>query len=354
MMKMKIMSHISNFLFVVFVCLIFPAPLIAGDFGDAGEIHIEYPGWFNESPFHDLADGLENAISNGKSGLMVLFTSQGCSYCSAFIKKSLGDPEIAEFVRKNFNSVGMEIFDDVDMVNPAGIPVSIKQFAKLEGAEYSPTLLFFGEGGKRVLRVIGYQSPGRFRVILDYVTGKHYQTSSLRDYFNKRSAQEPVSNTYTHLKEDSLFNKPPYSLDRSHVVAKKPLLVIFEKHGCGECKDFHKEVLALNEVRELLGRFEIARLDAGDNHSRITLPDGKQMTPMSWFNQKNFTRLPALVFFDEKGNNVLETDALVLRQRMMNSVNFVLERAYERDWTYQRFARSKGIERSLKKQGKMQ
>ena len=116
-----------------------------------------------------------------------------------------------------------------------------------------------------------------------------------------------------------------------------------------DCADFHKDVLALKEIRKQLGNFEVVRLDADDDKTGILLPSGKRMTPQSWFKQKSFTRVPALMFFDEKGNNVLETDALVRRQRMTNSVNFVLERAYEKDWTYQRFARSKGIERSLKK-----
>ena len=59
----------------------------------------------------------------------------------------------------------------------------------------------------------------------------------------------------------------------------------------------------------------------------------------------DFSRLPALLFFDEKGNQVLETEALVGRMRMLNSVHFVLQRAYEKGWTYQRFARTSAIER---------
>lgn len=359
-MKMKIISLFIRAVFVrtVFARLVlalcvysvFSVPSIAKDFNDAEVIHIEYPAWFIDNPFYDLADDLDKALSNGKSGLMVLFTTQGCSYCSAFIKRSLGDPELSKLVQENFNSVGMEIFDDVEMVNPAGTPISIKRFAKEEGAEYSPTLLFYGEEGKRILRVIGYQSPGRFRLILNYVIGKHYQSESFRDFYQGQVTPDLVSATYKYLKKDSLFNNPPYSLDRSRTPASQPLLVMFERSGCGECENFHKEVLALEEVRELLERFEIVRLDTQDDQTLIHTPEGKKMTPASWFDEKKFTRLPALMFFDEKGNNVLETDALVRRQRMMNSVNFVLERAYEKDWTYQRFARSKGIERSLKKQ----
>ncbi|MEA3276805.1 MAG: hypothetical protein U9Q81_16225 [Pseudomonadota bacterium] len=53
-----------------------------------------------------------------------------------------------------------------------------------------------------------------------------------------------------------------------------------------------------------------------------------------------------MVFFDESGRQVLQTDALVLKSRMMNSLGFVAERAYEDGWTYQRFARSQAMARA--------
>jgi hypothetical protein len=34
---------------------------------------------------------------------------------------------------------------------------------------------------------------------------------------------------------------------------------------------------------------------------------------------------------------------------MLNSLNFVLQRAYEKGWTYQRFARTSAIEKLNKK-----
>lgn len=336
-----------SLIFLVSLC--FNDSSLAKDFDDSEVLHIEYPDWFKESPFHDLVEDLDEARSKGKKGLMVLFTTEGCSYCSLFIKRSLGNPEISAAVQKSFDSIGMEIFNDVGMTNPGGVSTTIKQFAKEEGVQFSPTLLFYGEGGKRELRVIGYQSPERFRVILDYVKGNHFRNESLSNYF-KHSLKEKPTTTYVSLKDDSLFTNPPYALDRSSIPASQPLLVIFEKPGCIECRDFHSDVLALKEVRNELGKFEIVRLDSADKKTPILTPDGKRATPASWFTQTTFTRVPALMLFDENGKKVLETDALVQRQRMMNSLNFVLERAYEKGWTYQRFARSKGIERSLKKQ----
>jgi thioredoxin-related protein len=322
----------------------------AKDFNDSEVGHIEYPGWFKNDPFTDLSLELDNAREDGKHGLMVLFTTEGCSYCYVFIRRSLGDPELASFVQENFYSMGLEIFDDTDMTDPRGSEMSIKQFAKREGVEFSPTLLFYGDGGDRVLRVVGYQSPERFKIILNYVIGNHFRSESLGEYFNRLAKRRDAAFSVVALKQDPLFSNPPFALERNRFPASSPLLVIFETSGCSECEDFHTNVLELEEIRKVLARFEIVRLDAADKETPVRTPNGTRINPASWFEQNDFTRVPALMFFDEHGNTVLKTDALVLRQRMLNSMHYVLERAYEKGWTYQRFARSKGIERRLKEQ----
>jgi thioredoxin-related protein len=243
----------------------------------------------------------------------------------------------------------MEIFDDSEMISPPGDSLRVKQFAKKEGVEYSPTLLFYGEKSEPLLKIVGYQSPERFKTILDYLTGQHFRSESFRDYSNRLATETSASHPDVELEKDRLFMKPPYALDRSRFPADKPLLVIFEKSACKECEEFHDEVLSLNEIRAELEKFEIARFDANDGKTPVLTPDGKRVTPAIWFDQTAFTRVPGLLFFDENGNEVLKTDALVLHQRMMNSLGFVLERAYKKGWTYQRFARSKSIERQQKR-----
>lgn len=121
--------------------------------------------------------------------------------------------------------------------------------------------------------------------------------------------------------------------------------MIFEADGCEDCAELHQQVLSLPEVRGLLERFDVVRLDAGDATTAVIAPDGSRTTPADWYARSGLSRLPALLFFEEGGKEVLRTDALVLRQRMMNSLLYTLERAYEKQWTYQRFARSKSIER---------
>jgi len=332
------------------ITILFPFGTVsAGDFEGKNIGHIEYPAWFSKSPFFDLQEELHKAKTGGKQGLMVLFTTEGCTYCGAFIEKSLGDPAIASIVKSNFASIGLEIFDDAEMTDPLGTSISVKHFAKREGAGYSPTLVFYGVDGKRTLRAVGYQSPQRFTALIDYVIAGHYSNESVAEYFERRTKKQSSRQDSAGLKQDAFFSKPPYALDRSRFAAKRPLMVLFEETVCSECDDFHTAVLALPEVRDLLQKFEIVRLDARDDKTPVLAPDGRRVTPASWFKQISFSRLPALVFYDEKGSEVLKTDALVKRQRMLNSLGFVLERAYEKGWTYQRFARSKSFARNLQK-----
>jgi thioredoxin-related protein len=127
-------------------------------------------------------------------------------------------------------------------------------------------------------------------------------------------------------------------------------MVLLEKNGCSDCNDFHKNVLTIDKVRKSLKKFNVVRLDIEDRTTEITLPDGKKTTAAAFYADSAMSRVPALMFFDASGNKALETDALVLESRMMNSINYTLDKAHEKDWTYQRYARTRSIERSLQEQ----
>jgi thioredoxin-related protein len=316
----------------------------AGDFEDSAIAHVGYPTWFKES-FLDLQEDIAEAGADGKLGLMVLFTTEGCSYCAEFIRRSLGDAALASKVRSHFDAIGLEIFSDAEMLDPQGNPMRVKGFAEREGAGFAPTLLFYGSNGDLLYRGVGYHAPERFDLVLDYLIGGHQARMSFRDYALAQTDQRASAPSSYRLRSDPMFSAPPYALDRSRMAAQRPLLVIFEADGCSECNQLHDEVLALPEVRALLEGFEVVRLDAQDAESPVVAPDGSRTNPAAWYAATGFSRLPAMLFFEEGGDQVLGTDALMLRQRMMNSLLYTLERAYEKQWSYQRFARSKALER---------
>ena len=341
------MSHKHWLGVLVLLCVAqfaLPRTIIAETFDDSAIKHIDYPDWFADLPFLDLRGELYDARETGKRGMMVLFTTEGCSYCDAFIERSLADPQISGELQRYFSSVGLEIFDDAEMTAPNGDALPVKAFAKRNGAAFSPTIVFFTNDGDPVLRLVGYQSPERFRQVLAYVRDERYRDESLREFLNAASTDISDSPVGGDLIADPLFSQPPHYLDRTRLAAQRPLLVIFARAGCRNCEVFQQGVMADHDVRERLRGFEIVRLDA-DGDTPVVRPDGRRSSAAAWFEEKAFTRLPALMFFDEGGNSVLETDALVLNQRMLNSIDYVLERAYEKGWTYQRFARQKGAER---------
>lgn len=332
-------------------CLL--AVLVLGFFGPAaagiedGPRHNGHPEWM-EPGLIDLESDLATARAQGKIGVMVLFTTQGCTYCAEFVRASLGDPVLVKRVRVNFVAIGLEMFDDAEMTDHLGNELSVKQFAEQHKAGMAPTLLFFTPDRGLIFRAVGYQAPDRFSRILDYLTGRHFTEVSFREYLATQRAAAPDRTAASMaMRDDPLFEVPPYALARKPFAAAEPLLVIFETPGCAACDAFHRDVLALAEVRELLQQLEVVRLDAWDRETPIIGPDGARTTPADWFASADFSRLPALLYVNESGETVLKTDAVVERQRMLNATGLVLERAYEKGWSYQRFARSRAIRRNL-------
>ena len=348
-MSNKTRLLINQVVLILAMCCGFISLSAAKDFDDRVIKHIDYPKWFKDSPFLELSDDLKKARANGKKGLMLVFGTEGCSYCARFIRLSLGDPKIAALVQKNFDSIGMEIFNDADITSPSGKALSAKQFAKDEGVQFSPSVIFYGAEGKQILRLVGYQSPERFKKVLAYVGSDIHKTESFSHFLKRLAVMDSPIQVNAGLKSDPLFSKPPYILESGYRSSKKPLLIIFEKTACKECEYFHTAVLALKEVRDMMKKFDVIRLDASDVKTPILAPNGKRITSTEWYEQNKFTRVPAIVLFTEKGKEVLKTDALVMRLRMVNSMKYVTEKAYEKGWTFQRFGREKGRAKAREK-----
>lgn len=323
------------------------ADVWAGDtatepFDDSAIESVHYPDWFKES-FLVLSDDAADAEADGKRGLFLFFSTQGCSYCHLFIEKVLGDPALSARLRAHFDSIGLEIFSDAEITGFNGEETRVKTFALEQGVEFAPTLLFFDTDGQPLLRLTGYYGPDQFARALDYLTTDADSGLSWREY--RAAAQEDAGGSTWSLRADPLFAEPPFALDRTQVEAERPLLVLFEGADCVRCERFHDEVLGDAATRDRLAAFDVVRLDAGDASTPVLTPDGRRTTPSDWYRAFAFTQLPALVFFSEAGDPVLETDALVLKSRMNNSIGFVNQRAYEKGWNYQRFARSQALKK---------
>jgi thioredoxin-related protein len=318
------------------------------DFAEDVFVDVKFPSWFKTS-FLDLRDDLEEAMAAGKQGIMLFISASRCSYCKAFIDSSLADPAIRTQLTAGFDVIGLDIFDDSELTTLEGREYRVKEFVVLNRASYTPTMLFFGEGGQLLLRIVGYYPPDRFRRVLDYLQAKAYQHQPLHAYLQATDSTPSAGDT--SIISDDLFQPPPYVLDRSRFPAQRFLLVLFERPGCAACERFHRRVLQDKSIRRLIGEYEAVQLDASDQQGRVVTPDGSKTSPAAWYRQLGLNYAPAILFFDEHGKEVMRLDSETLRFRMEGSLQLVLERAYEQDPQLQRWRRAKAIESIQRRQG---
>jgi len=310
---------------------------------------IKYPDWFHQSDFLNYQEDLSEAVQQGKKGAFLLFTTQGCPYCDKFINLSLGDADIAKKVQQDFMPTGLEIFNDVEITDFNGDEMPAKDFAKKAGVQFTPTLIFYDQQGKQVFQAIGYQSPEQFKHILNYVANEHYQTQNLHSYIKQHAkntyqpsiADQLISGLYEETVATTLFDTEQVNFDPSTQDSPRPLVVLFEDDNCQDCVDFHENILPINAVRELLTQFQVVKFNINDNKTALIKPDKTATTPAQWVKALNFQHFPALVFFDKTGRQVLKTDALLRKKRMLYSCQYVLENAFDKGWSYQRFGRFK-------------
>lgn len=310
------------------------------DFDEDAYVEVKFPTWFKFS-FLDLSEDLQEAVDAGKRGILLFLSARNCSYCKAFIDNSLQQVDIRERLSNAFDVIGMEIFDDSEMTDPAGRVYRVKEFVDAKQAAYTPTLIFYGAQAEPLLKIVGYYPPERFRQVLDYLERERYREEPLRVYLQKASPTPAAAHRGIILDKD-LFSSPPYQLDRRAGPASLPLMVVFETADCPACERFHANVLQDKRVRPLVREFEAVQLDVNDTNSRVMTPTGDVLSPAEWYEQLELSYSPAVLLFDESGSEVMRLDSETKRYRMQGSLQLVLDKDYlEKGVQLQRWRRER-------------
>jgi thioredoxin-related protein len=146
--------------------------------------------WFRES-FLELGDDLEAARKDGKR-LVVMWELKGCPYCKETHFVNFARPEIADYVKSNFEILQLNIIGSRKVTDFDGSEISEKELAARYGVRFTPTFQFFPESSKglnerapdkrEVARAAGYLEPDDFLAMFRYVREKAYESKSFRDY----------------------------------------------------------------------------------------------------------------------------------------------------------------------------
>ncbi|TCJ11599.1 thioredoxin [Parasulfuritortus cantonensis] len=284
-----------------------------------------HPDWFKQS-FNNLPEDLADTLAAGKQGLIVYFGQSHCPYCQAAMKDNLSKGDLVHYLRAHFDVVGLNTHSTEPITGMDGATMPINEFAIAQKAQLTPTLLFYVEGRKLALKLVGYYPPYKMRAALEYVADGHYKTKSFAEYLEQ--ADPPPLFADEALNPDPIFTPPPYALDRSRFAANKPLLVIFEQPRCHACDVLHTEPLQNPLVRERLQAFEVVQLNVWDDATPVLTPDGRRLTARKWAHDLELFYAPTLILFDEHGKEVMRIESVVQFFRLANVLRYVADKAY--------------------------
>ena len=145
---------------LAFLPLLLVTPASAVEVGEDG-LHKE--NWFAMT-FRDMAEDIEQARSEGKR-LAIIFEQRGCIYCREMHEKILADPEVRDYIAKNFMVVQYNMFGDEEVTDLDGETLTEKTAARKWGYVFTPTIVFLPEEapeGKTVAEAAVSTMPGAF------------------------------------------------------------------------------------------------------------------------------------------------------------------------------------------------
>ncbi len=124
--------------------------------------------FFNEPP-HDLRRRAESAAKP----LMVIFEQGNCHACELLHTGPLSQGEILGEISK-MDVVQLNRFDDTEVVTPAGVKTTARQWGKELDLFYTPSIVMFSPDGQEVMRVDSVVQFYRLWGVLDYVNRQGY------------------------------------------------------------------------------------------------------------------------------------------------------------------------------------
>ncbi len=127
---------------------------------------------FFESPPY----ALDRSHFPAEQPLLVFFEQHDCHACDILHSDPIRDPVVQRMLG-SFEVVQLDMWSDTPVLLPDGEKSTAKEWAEKLGIFYAPTLVFFDEQGKEVMRVASVVKLYRLRGILEYVLKKGYQTS---------------------------------------------------------------------------------------------------------------------------------------------------------------------------------
>ena len=305
-----------------------------------GAMATEYPAWFKDS-FLNLREDIAEAKAQ-KKRVMLMFTQDNCPYCNALVERNLAQKAIEQRLRERFDVIAVNIWGDREVVGLDGKQYTEKSYAVSQKVQFTPTLLFFDEAGKMILRLNGYLPPERFKTAIEYVAQGKEKSIPYRDYI---AANTPPASGGALFKQD-FFKPAPYQLQRR---SSRPLAVFFEQKDCPSCAELHQKVLTDPDTRAVLRKLDVIQLDMWSKTPVVT-PQGKRLTAREWAKSLDVKYAPTIVVFDPHGREIIRSEAFFKVFHTQGIFTYAVDGAYKTEPNFQRYLSARA--EKLREEGK--
>jgi len=299
---------------------------------------ITLPAWFKLS-FLDLQDDLDEAISENKKGIIVYFGRKDCPYCKALLEKNWRQKDIVHYTKKNFDVIAINTKGTRNITDIDGYVYDEKSYSLKMKTNFTPSLLFINSKGKIAFKLSGYHNSYRFMAALEYVADLHYETQSFKTYLSQ--AKDALdSEGGDELNHQEYFTSAPHNLNRSLLAGERPLAVFFEKKNCHACDILHSNPLQNKVIIKHFEELDVIQVDV-DAKEQIITPAGVRTDTQQWSEKLELHYSPTIVFFDERGSEIIRIDSVVWLHRLDRVLEFITLQAYKKYPSFQAWRLSK-------------
>lgn len=126
--------------------------------------------------------------------LAVFFEQRSCHACDILHTDPLSD-DITRLLLEGFDVVQLDMWSETPVLTPDGEKLTAREWARQLGLFYAPSLLFFDEHGKEIIRISSVVRVYRLRGVLEYVLYKGYLEAPTFQRWREQQSLVPFTST---------------------------------------------------------------------------------------------------------------------------------------------------------------
>jgi len=164
--------------------------LARGDVAEgAGQTELRDRELFSPPPY-----ALDRSKFPAQRPLMVSFEETACHACDVLHLGPLQQPRVRKLLDQ-VDLVQLDMWSDTPVWTPDGQKLNARSWSENLGLFYAPTLIFFDENGKEILRLDSVVWIYRLQNVLEYITRHAYrQYPDFRQWRERRGAMDAAIN----------------------------------------------------------------------------------------------------------------------------------------------------------------